>query len=62
MTYGCQTWPLNKQLTNKQRSSQRAMEKNKLRVKLQDERACSGIRKRTKIIDIIEYKSEMGWT
>ena len=35
MTYGCQTWSFNKQLTNKQRRAQRAMERN-IYVKLQD--------------------------
>ena len=27
MTYGCQTWSLNKQMTNKVRTAQRAMER-----------------------------------
>ena len=61
MTYGRQTWSLIKQLTNKQRSAQRAMERNMLRAKLQDEIACSEIRERTKTIDIIEYTLKQKW-
>ena len=61
MTYGCQTWSLNKQLTNKQRNAQRAIERNMLHVKLQDEIVCSEIRKRTKVIDIIEYTLKQKW-
>ena len=61
MTYGCQTWSLNKQLTNEQRSAQRPMERNMLRVKLQDKIACSEFRKRTKVIDIMEYTLKQKW-
>ena len=63
MTYGCQTWSLNKQMTNKLRTAQRAMERKMLDLKLEDKIPCSEIRKRTKVIDIIEYtqtKVEMG--
>ena len=54
MTYGCQTWSLNKQMTNKLRTAQRAMERKMLDLKLKDKIPCSEIRKSTKIIDIIE--------
>ena len=40
MTYGCQTWSLNKQMTNKLRTAQRAMEKKMLHLKLQDKIPC----------------------
>ena len=36
MTYGCQTWSLNKQMTNKLRTAQRAMERKMLDLKLKD--------------------------
>ena len=55
MTYGCQTWSLNKQMTNKLRTAQRAVERKMLDLKLRDKIPCSEIRKRAKIIDIIEY-------
>ena len=55
MTYGRQTWSINKQLTNKLDTAQRAMESKMLGLKLQDKIPGSQIRKRTKIIDIIEY-------
>ena len=69
MTYGCQTWSLNKQLTNKLRTAQRAMERNfrkMVDLKLQDKIPSSEIRKRTKLTDTIEYalkkKVEMDWS
>ena len=55
MAYGGQTWSLNKQMTNKLRTAQKAMERKMLDLKLQDKIPCLEIRKRTKIIDIIEY-------
>ena len=61
MTYGCQTWPLNKQMTNKLRTAQRAMDREMLDLKLQDKIPCSEIRKRAKIIDIIEYTLKQKW-
>ena len=61
MTYGCQTWSLNKQTTNKLRTAQRAMERKMFDLKLKDKIPCSEIRKRTKIIDIIEYTLKQKW-
>ena len=61
MTYGCQTWSLNKQMTNKLRTAQRAMERKMLDLKLKDKIPCSEIRKRTKIIDVIEYILKRKW-
>ena len=63
MTYGCEMWSLNKQWTNKLRTAQRAMERKMLDLKLhiQDKMPCSEIRKRTKIIDIMEYTLKQIW-
>ena len=61
MTYGYQTWSLNKQMTNKLRTTQRAMERKMLDLKLQDKIPCSEIRKRTKINDSIEYTLKQKW-
>ena len=44
MTYSYQTWSLNKQLTNKLRTAQRAMEREMLGLKLQDKVSCLEIR------------------
>ena len=55
------TWSLNKQMTNKLRTAQRAMERKLFDLKLQDKIPCSEIRKRTKIIDIIEYTLKQKW-
>ena len=48
MTYGCQTWSLNKQMTNKLRTAQRAMERKMLDLKLKNKIPCSEIRKKNK--------------
>ena len=48
-------------MTNKLRTSQRAMERKMLDRKLQDKIPCSEIRKRTKIIDIIQYTLKLKW-
>ena len=62
MTYGCQTWSLDKQLTNKLRgTTQRAVERKMLNFKLQDKVPCSEIRQRTKIIHIIECTFKQKW-
>ena len=61
MTYSCQTWSLNKQATNKLRTAQRAMERKMLDLKLKDKIPCTEIRKRTKIIDTIEYTLKQKW-
>ena len=61
MTYGCQTCSLNKHMTNKLRTAQRAMERKMLDLKLKDKIPCSEIRKRTKVIDIIEYTLKQKW-
>ena len=61
ITFGCQTWSLNRQLTNKLRTAHRAMERKMLGLKLQNKIPCSEIRKRTQIIDIIEYALKQTW-
>ena len=48
ITYGCQTWSLNKQITNKLRTAQRAMERKMLDLKVKDKIPCSEIRKKNK--------------
>ena len=48
MTYGCQTWSLNEQTTNKLRTTQRVMDRKMLDLKLKDKISCSEIRKKNK--------------
>ena len=55
MTYGCQLWSLNKQLTNKLRTAQRAMETNMFNLKLLRDQ------EKNKDIDIIEYTLKQKW-
>ena len=45
----------------KLRTTQRAMERKMLDLKLKDKIPCAEIRKRTKIIDIIEYTLKQKW-
>ena len=61
MTYDCQTWSLYKQLTNKLRTAQRAVERKMLNLKQQNKVPCSEIRKRTKITDMAEYTLKQNW-
>ena len=53
--------PFHFQLTNKLRTAQRAMERKMLDLKLKDKIPCSEIRKRTKIINTIEYTLKQKW-
>ena len=52
---------VSKKTNDKLRTAQRAMERKMLDLKLQDKIPCSEIRKRTKIIDIIEYTLKQKW-
>ena len=59
--YGCQTWSLNKQMTNKLSTAQTAMERKMSNLKLQDNIPCSEIRKDNWYHRILtETKVEMG--
>ena len=48
-------------MTNKLRTTQRAIERKILGLNLQDKILCSEIRKRTKIVDIIEFTLKQKW-
>ena len=50
-----------KQLRNKLRTAQKAMESKMLKLKLQHKIPCSETRKRTKIIDVIENTLKQKW-
>ena len=53
--HGCQTWSLTKALGKKFDTSQRAMERKMLTVKLKDRIHNGIIRQRTRVIDIAQY-------
>ncbi|GFO36609.1 endonuclease-reverse transcriptase [Plakobranchus ocellatus] len=55
MTYGCQTWTLNKQLCHKLQTAQRAMERKMLNIRLKDRIPTIEIRKKTQVIDVVQY-------
>ena len=65
MTYGCQTWSLTKALVKKLETSQQAMERRMLNVKLKDRIRNTTIRQRTSDRHSPmrnQYEMEMGWT
>ena len=61
VTYGCQTWSLTKALVKKLETSQRAMERRMLNVKLKDRIRNTSIRQRTRLTDIVQYVNNTKW-
>ena len=61
MTYGCQTWSLTKALVKKLETSQRAMERRMLNVKLKYRIRNTTIRQRTRMTDIVQYVTNTKW-
>ena len=61
MTYGSQTWSLTKALLKKLETSQRAMERRMLNVKLKDRIRNTTIRQRTRVTDIVQYVTSTKW-
>ena len=55
MTYGCETWALNKTMMDKLAVAQRKMERIMLGITLQDQRRNDWIRDQTKVLDIISF-------
>ena len=60
MTYGCQTWSLTKASVKKLETSQQAMERKRLNVKLKD-KIRNTIRQRTSVTDIVQYVANTKW-
>ncbi|GFN92895.1 endonuclease-reverse transcriptase [Plakobranchus ocellatus] len=61
MTYGCQTWILNKQLCHKLQTAQRAMKRKMLKIKLKDSIPTIEIRKKAQVIDVVQYIQRQKW-
>ena len=61
ITYGCQTWSLTKTLVKELETSQRAMERRTLTVKLEDGIRNTTIRQRTRVTDIVQYVTNTKW-
>lgn len=61
LTYGCETWKLTKQQMNKIRTTQWAMERRMLDIRLTDKIPHKTIRKRTKLIDAENFIKKMKW-
>ena len=61
MTYGCQTWSLTKASVKNLETSQRAMERRMLNVKLKDRIRNTTIRQRTRVTDIVQHVTNTKW-
>ena len=61
MTYGCQTWSHTQALVKKLETSQRAMERKMLNVKLKGRIWNTIIRQRTRVTDIVQYATHIKW-
>ena len=61
LTYGTETWALNKNIINRLQVTQRAMERRILNINLQDRITNTEIRKRTKVKDVIEKICALKW-
>ena len=61
MTYGCQTWSLTRALVKKFETSQRAMERKMLNVKLKDRIRNTITRRRTRVTYVVQYVTNMKW-
>ena len=61
VTNGCQTWSLTKASVKKLETSQRAMERKMLNVKLKDRICNTTIRQRTRVTDKVPYVTNTKW-
>ena len=61
MSYGAETWTTTKQLEQKLRTTQRAMERRMLKITLKDRIRNSDIRKQTQVKDIIQKIKQAKW-
>lgn len=61
LTYGTETWALNKNIIHKLQVTQRAMERRMLNIKLRDHIPNTEIRKRSKVKDVIEQLCTLRW-
>ena len=61
MTYRCQTWALTKALVQKLETSERAMERRMLNVKLKDRIRNTIIRQTIRVTDIVQYVTNTKW-
>ena len=61
ITYGAETWALNRKLAIKLRNTQRAMERTMLNISLKEHQTAESIRQKTKVKDILETIGKMKW-
>ena len=61
LTYGVETWALNKNIIHRLQVTQRAMERRILNIKLQDRVTNIEIRRRTRVKDVVERVCTLKW-
>ena len=61
LSYGSQTWILNKNATDKIQKTQRAMERSILNIRLKDKVKTCKIREKTGVIDALQHMRKLKW-
>lgn len=61
LTYGCQTWTLDKKSKIKIKTTQRAIERSCLGITLRDKVKATEIRKKTKVTDALHFAQKLKW-
>lgn len=61
MTYGCETWTLKTDITNKLQVAQRSMERNMLGITRRDRKRITWIRQKTQVTDVIQRIRSLKW-
>ncbi|KAJ8727743.1 hypothetical protein PYW07_001862 [Mythimna separata] len=61
LTYGCQTWIFDSKAKNKIQTTQRAMERSCLSIKLSDRVRNTEIRHKTKVTDALTFSQSLKW-
>lgn len=61
LSYGSQTWIFNEYTRHKIQTTQRAMERSLLNIKLKDKQRSETIRKKTNVTDALKYSQSLKW-
>lgn len=61
LTYGCQTWKFTKNVRDKIRTCQRAMERSVMKIRKVEKVRHTTIRAKTKFIDALQYALSLKW-
>ena len=61
LTYGCETWTSTKKINQRLAVTQRAMERSILGITRRDRKSNKWIRKKTKVMDVVEKIGTLKW-